>query len=490
MPRRKKLLIVEDEGLVALDLKNRVEEIGYSVIGIADNMEAAVAAVSQQLPDLALIDIRIQGPHDGIETADRLRTQFDVPAIFVTAYGDTATLERAKLAEPFGYIVKPFVNVDFRAQIEIVLWKHAMEQKLRRSEAWLAAVVHNVGDAVIATDAEGRIAAMNSPAAKLTGWSVEEAQGRSLLEVFSAFDHETGLPLLTPLEPLYQGGQVEIATQRLLLKHRKPESFRLIDASISPNREADKLLGVIVVFRDITERSWAENRDRQLERMRAVSALGGGIGQELRELLNKIASSTGSSTEAERAAWFERANSLAAQIEELGSGEPSAHRAVDLNHLLQKLAPRFAEMFGDLREVKLLLQEKLPAIEADAKSLRKILLATMFELHSLMRRKGRVNISTKASRDWMRVTLTIEDLGKSPKPGPRGAAQPAAQRSGPMLARVHHYMAMEGGELRVRNRSHDGIEGSTLTFVFPVAATALCVLDEGKAVEEKTVKAG
>src|ERR1035441_6645754 len=134
----RKLLIVEDEGLVALDLQIRLEEVGYTVTRIVDNMDDALAAVRDELPDLALMDIRIKGKHDGIETADRLRKEYDVPCIFVTALGDLGTVERAKVIEPFGYIIKPIADIDFHPQIEIALWKFSMEKKLRVSEAWLA----------------------------------------------------------------------------------------------------------------------------------------------------------------------------------------------------------------------------------------------------------------------------------------------------------------------------------------------------------------
>lgn len=487
MSRTKKLLVVEDEGLVALDLKDRLEELGYSVPAIVDNMDDALAAASKDKVDLALMDIRIKGEHDGVETAERLGREFDIPTIFVTAYSDVATLERAKLAEPFGYIVKPFVHVDFRAQIETVLWKHEMEGKLRQSEAWLSAVVQNVGDAVIATDAGGKIAAINLPALELTGFEAHEAIGQPLLEVFNAFDHETGLPLLTPLEKLYQGEELRCEAQTLLLKDRSQDVFRLIEARISPNVECDKLLGVIVAFKDITEQSQAQTRERQFERMRTASALAAGVGQELRELLDKIASVVASGGHAEMPGWLQRAQSIAEQLEQLQNEEPPTHKAIELNQVLEKLKPKFAEIFEGKRQLVYSLQDKLPPIEAETKRLRKILVETMSELHSLTRRRGNIKISTKASPDWNQVVLSIEDLGKPPKPGTPEATE-RWRGAGPVLARVHYYTAVAGGELHVTNRSRNGIEWSTLTFVFPVAATSLRVLGE-RNTSERSLKA-
>src|SRR5215469_3810073 len=149
------IILVEDEGLVARDLKRRLEQAGYNVPLIADTAVGALLGVEHLRPQLVLMDIRLRGPQDGIETAEQIRRRFHVPVMYIT--------------EPFGYIVKPFHNVDFRAQIEMALWKHLMEQKLRVSEAWLSATFRNVADALIATDAEGNIAFMNAHACELTG---------------------------------------------------------------------------------------------------------------------------------------------------------------------------------------------------------------------------------------------------------------------------------------------------------------------------------
>src|SRR5580698_5665748 len=163
------ILIVEDEGLIALDLRKKLEQAGYSVPMIADNADEALQGVELHRPSLVLMDIRLHGPQDGIETADQIRRRFRVPVMFVTAHADRDTLERARITEPFGYIVKPFHGVDFRPQIEMALWKHQMEQKLRVSEAWLATTFRNVADALIATDNEGNVVVLNAPAAELTG---------------------------------------------------------------------------------------------------------------------------------------------------------------------------------------------------------------------------------------------------------------------------------------------------------------------------------
>jgi DNA-binding response OmpR family regulator len=125
------ILIVEDEGLIALDLKRELEAVGYTVVMIADNGDEALQSAELLRPSLVLMDIRLRGALDGIETADQIRRRFHIPVMFVTAYADPETLLRARITGPFGYIVKPFHGVDFRARIELALWKHRSEHKLR-----------------------------------------------------------------------------------------------------------------------------------------------------------------------------------------------------------------------------------------------------------------------------------------------------------------------------------------------------------------------
>ncbi|MCX6620977.1 MAG: response regulator, partial [Acidobacteria bacterium] len=232
----RRVLIVEDEALIALDLKSRLECAGYSVVGVADSMEEALALVEKKSPDIVLMDIRIRGEHDGIETAARIRRCYDIPVIFVTAYADRETLERAKLTEPFGYIMKPVVNVDFQAQVETVLWKHAMERQLRNSEAWLAATLRNVGNAMIAANAEGNVVFMNPHAEELTGWTSEAARDQPLMEVLSVFDEQTGRPMINPLEAIYDGRELIREPGVYQLVSRNGLRTALVEAAISANR--------------------------------------------------------------------------------------------------------------------------------------------------------------------------------------------------------------------------------------------------------------
>jgi CheY-like chemotaxis protein len=123
------ILIVEDEGLIALDLKKKLEKLGCAVPAIVDNGADALGSVERLRPSLVMMDIGLNGPQDGIATADQIRRRFHIPIVFVTASADRQTLERAWITEPCDYIVKPFQDIDLRARIAMALRKHRQDPK-------------------------------------------------------------------------------------------------------------------------------------------------------------------------------------------------------------------------------------------------------------------------------------------------------------------------------------------------------------------------
>jgi PAS domain S-box-containing protein/putative nucleotidyltransferase with HDIG domain len=129
-----KILIVEDESIVAVDVERRLKRLGYSVVGRVSSGTAAVQGVGDTRPDLVLMDIKLKGKMDGIETAEKIRTLFDIPVVYLTAYADDAMLERAKATDPFGYLTKPVEQEELRVAIEMALYKHKLEKRLRESE--------------------------------------------------------------------------------------------------------------------------------------------------------------------------------------------------------------------------------------------------------------------------------------------------------------------------------------------------------------------
>jgi len=132
-----RILIVEDELIVAEDLKMTLETLGYEVAGISATGEMAITLAAEKKPDLILMDIMLAGELDGIASAERIRATQDIPVIYVTAYADEKLVSRAKVTEPYGYIVKPFNEREVHSNIEIALYRHRIEEEIRHRDAIL-----------------------------------------------------------------------------------------------------------------------------------------------------------------------------------------------------------------------------------------------------------------------------------------------------------------------------------------------------------------
>ncbi|MGO8993458.1 MAG: response regulator [Polyangiaceae bacterium] len=255
-----RILIVEDDRIVARDIQQRLTRIGYTVVGITGRGEDAVGQVIELTPDLVLMDIGLDGDTDDVATATRIRDLGQVPVVYLTANADDRTLARARLAEPFGYVLKPFEDSQLRTAIEIALYKHGAERKLLESERRYAVTLSSIGDGVIVTDDASRVIFMNGAAEKLTGFSSAEAGGRPLDEVFQV--RPENAPALA------RGQETNVSalgrrTTWILSRHGHDV---LIDGSVAPIvDDRGKAMGQVVVFRDIAELREAAEASSRIE---------------------------------------------------------------------------------------------------------------------------------------------------------------------------------------------------------------------------------
>jgi PAS domain S-box-containing protein len=286
-----RILIVEDESIVALDIKSRLLSLGYDVLGIAPSGEQAVQKAAATCPDLVLMDIKLKGEMDGIEAAEQIHARFNIPVVYLTAFADDATLQRAKVAEPFGYIIKPFEERELHTTIEMALYKSRMERKLRESERWLAATLASIGDAVIATDAHGRIQFMNPVAEALTGWKQEEAVGMDVTQVRHVVgENPDTLDEHPVLQVLRTGASVEMPEGTKLVARDGKQIP--IDDSVAPIRNGgESVTGTVMVFRDVTERLRAAEVLRRYafeleERNGELDAFAHTVAHDIKSLLN------------------------------------------------------------------------------------------------------------------------------------------------------------------------------------------------------------
>ncbi|WP_088284220.1 PAS domain S-box protein [Ideonella sp. A 288] len=256
--KRPSILIVEDEAIVALDLRLQLQDLGYDVVGVAASGEEAIAAVDTLVPQLILMDVRLQGKVDGIEAAHCIRKRHDIPLIFLTSHSDNDTVQRAAHTAPYGYLTKPYQVKELRAGIEVALTKARMERQLREADRWFAHTLRCVTDGVIVTDLEARVRFLNPTAEALTGWSLDEAVERDVGEVVctagsdaesSGTDRGSGLvsAVLRSGRPMPVAHGIPIVS--------RDGATRVVDETAGPvDDDSGRRLGAVLVLRDAAQR--------------------------------------------------------------------------------------------------------------------------------------------------------------------------------------------------------------------------------------------
>jgi diguanylate cyclase (GGDEF)-like protein/PAS domain S-box-containing protein len=199
-----RILIVEDENITAMDTRKTLQELGYEPIGPVGSGKDAITSALTHHPDVILMDIILKGPIDGIETAQAIQSQYRCPVIYVTAHSDQSTLDRVKVTEPFGYVLKPINERELHTAIEMALCRHKLEQQLRESEERYRRVVESSPTAIF-VDCRGHLVFVNPAAARLLGaGEPEQFRGRTLLDFVHAESKEM---VQGHIDALLQGSQ-------------------------------------------------------------------------------------------------------------------------------------------------------------------------------------------------------------------------------------------------------------------------------------------
>ena len=268
------ILIVEDERIVAKDLQHTLNAMGYDAFAIAASADDALRHAGERRPALVLMDIRIKGRQDGIETAALIRQRHGVPVVFLTAHADDATLERAKLTTPYGYLMKPVKAAELRSAIEISLHRHDMEHQLRERKRWFSTTLRSIDDAVITVDTAGRTTFVNPAAERLVGIAADLAIGRLAGDLVQLAEASS-----SPLDEV-------LAHRRNVAIHEAAFAApggarRSITGSASPVIDGDELLGAVMVFRDVTEQLSVRHRLEIADRLASLGTLTSGVAHEI-----------------------------------------------------------------------------------------------------------------------------------------------------------------------------------------------------------------
>jgi PAS domain S-box-containing protein len=254
-----KILVVEDEYILAINLQESLESLGYVVIDIADSAEGAIARATKLRPNLVLMDIRLRGEMDGIEAAEQIWHHLQIPVIYVTGHSDKSTVERATLTFPFGYILKPIKEQELYVAIQTALNRYDREQ-------FLSSVLGGMGDGVIVVDIALRVKYINPVAEALTGWRWNEAKNQMLSEVIKLIDEQTHFPVENPIIAALEQETIIYLGSGVLLIARDGTNIPIADSATPLRNNSNVITGAVLVFRDDTQRRLTEERNLAAER--------------------------------------------------------------------------------------------------------------------------------------------------------------------------------------------------------------------------------
>jgi PAS domain S-box-containing protein len=327
-----KVMVVEDEAIIALDIQKQLIQAGFMVTGDAQTALEAFHLIERQSPDLVLMDIRLKGDMDGVGAASAIRSRYGLPVIYLTAHADDATLERASETEPYGFLVKPFVGAtNLKAAITMAVYKHQMQNQLRMNRRLLSAILQSLDDPIIVADPTDEVLFLNRAAEQITGWSLKEAFGKGLSQIAAIQDdHGCELSSFLLRQVVATGAPMRIPRNSVLIMkdgHRIDVSGQLSVMAVDRQRTA-----VFVSLQDpaVQRREWqVSNQERAI---RTFSQFAQGVGcafDGVFEMVDQALSGLAKSQTNEKLDLIRRASQvgtdLSAQLLEIGEGYGSAH---------------------------------------------------------------------------------------------------------------------------------------------------------------------
>jgi len=465
-----KVLVVEDEGLIARDIAGRLEALGHEVVGIASTAEEAL----EQAPaaQVVLMDIHIDGPTDGVKAAAQIRDRYHVPVVFLTAHADRATLDRAKLADPFGYIVKPLGHASLHTSLEIAVYKHRMERQLEEREGWLRTTLSSVAEAVIVADVGGRVLMMNHAAQTLTGWTLPEASGQPVSKVVQLIDSDSGAPADDPVPlAILRDAPVMLARNVQLLARGGRQV--MVEGLVSPAKAAGAAIGAVFSLRDVSALRWEQRQLQLSQRMEAAGRLAAGVSNEFADLLATIRNQSehlmrqfSEYSPARRALEeIQRAAGTADQIMRrlagFGTRQMGHPQVLSLNAILRRMSKLIESVAGARIEIAIHPDRMAGKIHADAAQIEQMMMSLVMHACAAIPERGHLLIETGNTEvpiqgrmtSYVMLSVTHSgfeaDLDKLFEPA-------AGAEDGLGLSIAHNIVTEHGGLLSVQPTSDDG----------------------------------
>ncbi|MEC4889044.1 MAG: response regulator [Nitrospira sp.] len=483
---KRRVLIVEDETLIAMELADRLERQYYTVCGLVARGEEVISRIEEFRPDLILMDINLAGALSGIETAAALRDLVDVPVVFLTAYSDAEAIERAAKTSPYGYLLKPFNESEVRATIEMALHRHAMERLVRESERRLRALFDQAAVGVAEIDSRtGLFGRVNQRYRDIFGYAPDAL---SLDDIRLETDPDAAQAERQRMASLLDGRVREYTLEKRCVR---PDGRTVwVHVTVSPLwAPGEAPSSYVAIAQDITERKQLEAQLLQAQKMEALGRLVGGIAHDFNNLL------TGINGNAELVlGQLEPWNPIRPRLETIrGAGERAAKltkqlltfsrkqvvqpEVLEVNSQVHKFADILARLLGERIRLVLTLAPDAGSVKADAGQLDQVLLNLATNARDAMPDGGVLTIETMLVKgDEPKVRLVARDTGHGFSDDVRArlfdpffTTKEQGKGTGLGLSIVYGIVSQHGGTIEVESARG---RGTAFTITFPRVAAA------------------
>lgn len=424
---KKRILIVEDEAIVALHLSELLTARGYEVVGVAASAEAALEKYAQTQPNAVLMDITIKGKMDGVEVAEKMLSEKSAPVVFLTAHADEETLRRVQAVSPYGFILKPFKEAELCASLEIAIARFQSEVQVHRKRDLLENTLLSIPEALVAVDTHAAVQIMNDEAERLTGWKRNEAFYRPIDEVMKLVAEDTRQHIEPPLRTVLRENRTVQLPPRTRLVSRNGAETPIVDSAAPIHGRDGEVVGAVMIFYDLSLQS-----KRQIETERVLQKL---IQEQREDALRRIASGMAHNYNNILAAILGNISLLQMEAEKDPSSpvqarlrriEESATRAalltsqlvgysgmgrlytepLSLNQLVNDTVQELNETFKKHSiELEVKLKADLPSIRGDQMQLKQVILSLLSNAVDAIEEKkkthafqGKVQLATFSSR--------------------------------------------------------------------------------------------
>ena len=408
-----RVVVVEDEHIVALDIRMHLNRNGYEVPAVFDCAEDVLEYVGTDRPDLVLMDIKLNGEMDGIEAAEQLRIEHDIPVILLTAYADESTINRAKTTRPFAYIIKPFEEQELRTAITISLYRHDVERKLAAREQLFETTLNSIGDAVIVVDESNHVRFLNPPACRLIDRAQEDCVDCEISGLFTIVDIEQ-----TVVDHrFYRGDLVRSDGTRGPVEYGITKLRRTLGTAHGAGEDE----GAVWVIRDIAERVHNEevlrNTEAQLrhaQKMDAIGRLSSGLAHDFNNVLTVVLGyakllrdtlrSDGTATNQVEddldgiQAALGRASTLTRQLLSFSRDQHLEMRVLNLNDVVEEAGRMIRRLVSEKVSVQMSLSSQAAPVRIDHTQMEQILLNLAVNARDAMPDGGTLLIRTDAVR--------------------------------------------------------------------------------------------